>query len=327
MIVKEELKFYRAERNTDASNGGGRMSPTEVLDDVRNNLFPDPAPAERTAGVIRTRKALLKVANDSDETLAEARACLATSLSSAGDRWSIFVATQDDELADIDSPEERGVAALDAQALSGATSFTATLPADMPTLFRNGDSVAIFDPDDPENGSILEVHENVTVSNSGLTLTITLDGYDSLFYDHAAGHVVAACLDFGDLACALEDADATSTAGTFDDAEVLLDNLGTEYDSWTITFTGPTAFTVAGAAEGALPAGSTGATYAPTNPSFSRPYFTIPAAVWGGTFEAGDTVTFVTIPAVAPVWVRQRVPAGMAASDPYAVGLMLLGQG
>jgi len=43
---------------------------------------------------------------------------------------------------------------------------------------------------------------------------------------------------------------------------------------------------------------------------FTKPYFTIPAAAWGGTWANGETVTFITHPASIPIWEKRVIPAG-----------------
>lgn len=66
-------------------------------------------------------------------------------------------------------------------------------------------------------------------------------------------------------------------------------------DEFTLTFTGPTGGTAAGKRAGDLGAFTVASEFAPTDAS-SNKYFTIAADALTGTFEAGDTVTFTTIP-------------------------------
>jgi hypothetical protein len=91
---------------------------------------------------------------------------------------------------------------------------------------------------------------------------------------------------------------------------ILLDNIGTVYDSWTLLFTNATTYTITGLNEGALGSGGNTSTNAsPINANFAKKYFTIQSGAFGGTFIAGNTITFKTYPAAIPIWIREIVPA------------------
>lgn len=66
----------------------------------------------------------------------------------------------------------------------------------------------------------------------------------------------------------------------------------------------------AGLYSGNLPSGQTTAQYSPANPKTGKPYFTIPAECWSGVFEAGNSVTLVTLPSAKGFWLKEVVPAG-----------------
>lgn len=107
----------------------------------------------------------------------------------------------------------------------------------------------------------------------------------------------------------------TSAAGTYDEATypVVMYNDGTEYDTWTITFTSATNFTCTGTNEGSVGTGNIGGDFSPTNADTGQPYFTIDKDGWGGIWASGDTVTFTTSPAAIPIWIKEVVPASTAA--------------
>lgn len=102
----------------------------------------------------------------------------------------------------------------------------------------------------------------------------------------------------------------TSPAGTYDESSypLILYNDGVEYDTWTVTFTSATAFTVSGVNAGSVGTGSISADFSPTNVDTGQPYFTISKDGWGGTWASGDTVTFLTNPSTLPLWWTELVP-------------------
>ena len=54
--VYKRQRFYRAERMTDFSDGGGRMSPNEIVSGVENSVFSDVSDVDRAAGDVSIRK-------------------------------------------------------------------------------------------------------------------------------------------------------------------------------------------------------------------------------------------------------------------------------
>lgn len=132
----------------------------------------------------------------------------------------------------------------------------------------------------------------------------------------AANTYAGVCISLGNLVAAYDTYSKTSASGTFDPTKIALSNQGTVEDTWTITFTSSTNFTCSGTLEGAVSAGSIGSQYAPNNPNISQPYFTIPSAAWGGTWTAGDSITFKTHGAAGAFWTKEIVPANTAAYNP-----------
>ncbi len=55
-ITLADLKFFRSERMTDFSDGGGRMSPNEIVSGVENSVFSDVSDVDRAAGDVSIRK-------------------------------------------------------------------------------------------------------------------------------------------------------------------------------------------------------------------------------------------------------------------------------
>lgn len=60
-ILRSDLKFFRSERMTDFSDGGGRMSATQVVDGEMNNVFQDQSDLDRINGRVSLRKVFFSV--------------------------------------------------------------------------------------------------------------------------------------------------------------------------------------------------------------------------------------------------------------------------
>ncbi|MFW6341183.1 MAG: hypothetical protein ACOC0Q_09980, partial [Wenzhouxiangella sp.] len=55
-ISTTDLKIYRSQRNRDTADGGGAMSPNEVIDGELNNVFDDISSLDRVTGRVSIRK-------------------------------------------------------------------------------------------------------------------------------------------------------------------------------------------------------------------------------------------------------------------------------
>jgi hypothetical protein len=169
-----------------------------------------------------------------------------------------------------------------------------------------------------------------TVTWNGSEATLTFDGVTTTNGYLAANTRVESIVEAGTIQTALTAWTITSVSGTYDDTTypVLLSNLATIADSWTLTFTDATNFTCTGAVTGAVTGGSIGGgDYAPDNSDFTgNPYFDIKDAGWGGTWANGDTITFTTNPAAYPVWLKQDVPAGANSLSANSVRFAISGE-
>jgi hypothetical protein len=311
-IIGAEIKEYKAAVNVDGSTNGGRMTSNEIISGVRNAVFPNVSQAARTAGVTRWRKIFSKVANDDDLTLENTKIHL-TNISSAEDYISIAEGDHDDTYADLSSPQEYGAGELASNVSAGGTEIVVTLEDASMLIFDTVSATNVIWISDGVNE---EYFENVAASKTDDEVTLTLDSGDTLANDYttANGTIVASCIDVGDLEASSESWTETSSAGTYDETTypLVLDNIGTVYDTWTLTFTSATTFSVVGANEGSVGSGNISTGFAPSNPDFTKPYFTLAAAGWGGTWATNDTITFTTNPAAQGIWIKQVVPAGAA---------------
>jgi len=144
---------------------------------------------------------------------------------------------------------------------------------------------------------------------SGNVATIKLS--EQVPRDYSASNSYAGiALELGDLKPEKADITVNSANGTFDDSQLSVNNRGTVYDEWTITFIDATTFQVSGVHEGSLPNGSINSEYAPVNPRTGQPYFRIETAAWGGSWQAGESVVFKTYPAAKAIWWKEVIPAG-----------------
>jgi len=311
-IISTELKKYKAAVNNDTTSNGGRMSTSLITSGVRNNVFPNVSESERTAGVTRYRKTFIKVANDDDLTAYNTKIHLVTT-TGADDYVTIFEGTDTDTYADVSSPREYGCGVLEANVNAGDTEITVQVENSVMDIFNTSSADNVIWIGNTTND---EYFENVEASKVDDVYTLTLSSGDSLSNSYTTTNTyVSSCIDAGDVKCSFDTVVVTSTSGTFDDSgsPILVDNIGTVYDSWTLTFTNATTYTITGANEGLLASGGNiSGDASPTNLNYSKPYFTIQSAAFGGTYEAGDTITFKTYPATANIWYKEVVPAGSA---------------
>lgn len=157
--------------------------------------------------------------------------------------------------------------------------------------------------------------EYLTVSSSSWVNNVcTINTVETIVNNYPSSYTYAGvCLTLGDIKTSYSDVVETSAGdGTFVEANMVLGNVGTIEDTWTLTFTSATAYNVSGTLTGALAAGATSGSYAPNNPAVTAPYFTIGTNCWAATWASGDTVVFKTHPASASIWIKQIIPAGMA---------------
>jgi hypothetical protein len=131
----------------------------------------------------------------------------------------------------------------------------------------------------------------------------------------AANTYVGFCLPSVDVKTSLTSASKISASGVFDSTKITLNNRGTVYDIFTITFTSATAYTCTGLYWGSVGTGTVSGVCAPTNTGVGQPYFSAAVGTFTGTWQAGDTAAFTTNPSALPIWFKQVVPAN---TDQYS---------
>lgn len=175
----------------------------------------------------------------------------------------------------------------------------------------------------PDTGTDITItYRERCYARSGNQYTIEL-GAQVLSAYTTASTWGAGCVSQDELVPSVDGYLVVSAAGTFDSSgdPVTAHCAGAVEDTFTMTFSNATAFTCAGLVSGSVGSGSIAADFSPTNPDTGTPYFTLPAAGWGGTWAAGNTLSFTTHPAAMPLWFRQVIPAGMSSGT----GLILWG--
>lgn len=315
-IVRADLKVFASALISDASSNGGRMSANELVSGVVGNVFPNASDAERTAGSNKFRKVFFKNSEDTTpQGLQLSNSYVYVENYTPGDDdVMLALGTQVDDQGTFTggSPDYYGAGQLDDDISAGATELDVAVHDGSIIVFRDGDTIRISDRTDVDDTGGNEVFATISgtpVVNANV-VTITVSAPIGPAFA-AASTRVASVLDLGNLVGSYDNFVITSSAGTYDDEQIQLDNEGTIEDSWTITFVNGTSYNVSGAVTGSVGSGNTTTDFAPTNSAFGKPYFTLPSAGWGGVYQAGDTVEFDTHPAAGPVWLRRQIPAGI----------------
>lgn len=303
-VESSEVKLYRAAVNSDAGTNGGAISATEIVTNVLNNLFPNVSEAERTAGLTRYRKAFVRV-EDPDDSDFDSVLLWIDEASAADDYFFLRPGTDTDTQADISS-ETDWVGTGEIDTFTSSTEIAVEFPS--AAGVHDGDTIRL----DDGAGTVEFATVSGAPSWAGLVATITLAS--ALVNTFSAGDKVSVCVDLGDLATAFGSwVETCAGDGAYDEAgnPLTLYDIGTISESWTLTFSSPTAFSVSGAAVGSVGSGNTSTDFQPANGGSY--YFKLAAAGWSGTWASGDTVTFTTTHCGAAFWVKEVVPAGAAA--------------
>ena len=269
-------------------------------------MFPNVTNTERTAGVTRYRKFFLRNENSSDLTLGTTRIWI-SERSSAADYFQITGGTDTDiESAADDYTNWSGTGLLASSVSSGEAQIEVTY--DTSSGVYSGESVYLH-IDDGSNQQ--EVKVDGTPSFIGNTATIDISG--ELNYNFTlTTTIVSTKVNLGDIEASSDSWAETSGSGTYNESSypLVTYNVGTVKDSWTLTFSNATTFSVSGTSTGSVGSGTTSSNFQPANGASY--YFKINKDGWGGTWADGDTVTFNTVHAGQGIWLKEVVPPGTA---------------
>ena len=313
-IVASELVWRKPVEISDNPSNGGAMSSVSAPSGVKNNILPDVPQAERTAGSTKYRKAFIHVANDEDLTLIAPKVYVMAP-TPGDDRVTIIAANQTNTQTNITGTEQQyGAGTLNASVTLAATSCTVLVEDAAADIFNSGMTVRISDRqtiDGAGNEQFLVLSADATYTGNVATLTFTTTPLATGF--SAVGPTyVSSCLLPGDISASLTSYSESSGTGTYNEATypVVLDSIGTIEQLWTLTFSNATTFSVSGDTVGSVGSGNITTTFAPTNTAYSKPYFTLNSAGFGGAWANGNTISFRTHPASIPIWYKRVVPAG-----------------
>jgi hypothetical protein len=318
-MLSSDLKYYKPKAN-------GRMGGTVISSGVTQNVFPHVSSAQRTAGLTDYYKIFCKAHSADNDTLIDPLILL-DKPTAGGDHVTIFPSgqrTATDQVtlaAQAASASHYGAALVQAPITAGDQLIDVTLenaaiaPGGARPIFRNGGKIRLMTHSTATAND--GAQEDLTISGtptqvSGLVYRIaTVEQIAGSYAANGTTRVVS-LIEAADLQATATSPVKTSTSGTVDGVTYPIqpDNQGTVDEDWTITFTSATAFTCVGDTLGTVGSGTISGNFAPNNPDFTRPYFTIATGFWGGTWATNDTVTFTTHPSAYALGEMRVIPAG-----------------
>jgi hypothetical protein len=301
-IIDDQIKFYKSIYVNDSLTNGGRIGTTLMIDDSLNNLFRNVQSAERATGIDLYRKFFIKNENPNDLSLENPKFRIAN-VSSGESYFEITDGTdQDNQSAADDYTDWYGSGYLHANINSGESSF----------------SVDCKKPSGYPSGSLLKISHGIqqaevlmigSPSWNGNLATINISGEVGFNFLKDVT-VVSAILPLANLTPSFSNWMETSVGGSYDETTypIILYNIGAITESWTLTFTSSTTFSVSGAIVGDIGSGSITNSFIPVNESSY--YFNLNKDGWIGSWLSGDTITFNTVHAAKSVWAKESVPVG-----------------
>ena len=314
-IANTDIKFFKSTSVNNTTTNGGKISANRVTTNTLNNLFPNVTSAERTAGVTRYRKVFMKNENSSDIVLETTKLYIGM-LSSGEDYFRMVEGTDSDIQSDADDYTNWfGSGILNTNLLSGESSMEVAYDTNDGVF--SGESILLRLDDGTNNAEVQLVGSPSWLGNIA---TLSFSGALEADFD-ADDTVVSTVVELGEVKPESSSWLESSSAGTYDESTypLVLFNIGTISEDWTLTFTSSTAFSVTGAVTGSIGSGTIGTNFMPAN-GVSY-YFKIDKSGWGGTWATGNTITFTTKHAAKPLWIKEVVPAGCSALSNNSVRL------
>ncbi|MBF0126642.1 MAG: collagen-like protein [Magnetococcales bacterium] len=322
---------------SDADDNGGRMSATEVASGVANNVWPDVPPSERLSGSTRWRKLFVKVASPYNLKLIDARIFLQAP-TPAGDRVVFCAGTPTDVQGDLSGSEAQyGSGVLNENIAPGGSVVRVAVESALDDIFHPGQLIRLSNKTSVNDLVGIEEFAHLSAvawNNNQATLTLDAPLQNGFSVSDTR---VASVLEAGHVWARTDAWALSSAAGRFggwdgvDSPPSILvssrmaDHIAGIEQNWTLVFTGSSTFTCVGDTVVEIGDGSVDATFAPTNPDFFRPYFSISVSLWSGTWAVGDTLSFATHPAAIPVWEKRIIPPNTTTLSGDKVALIVAG--
>lgn len=325
-IIASEIVWRKPTVISDASSNGGRMAFTAIANAVKNNIWPDVPQSERTAGSLKYRKVYIHIANDSDLALISPKVFVETQ-TPGDDRITFFPGTQTDTQANITGIERQyGAGKLNANISANATTITVLTELAADNIFRDGDLIRISDKSSVDDVSNNEEFLTITGTPTYAGDVCTIHTTTGTVYPYLAANTkVASVYQPGDISANIASFTKNSVGGTYNttDYPVLPDAIASIRQSITLTFSNATTFSCVGDTLGSMGTGNVNSDFSPSNPNYTKPYFTLRSLGFGGVWQNGDTITFIVNPAAVPIWYKRTVPAGASSlsGDKFIIGI------
>ncbi len=276
------------------------MTASQVLDQSHQSTHSDFSQAQRTAGATAVSKLFFKVASPEDLPLSNCKVFM-QAVTPAQTSVQIFKGSPSDFTVDHPAPRRYGVGSVSVAVAVAAVSVVVAVEQDASDLFQVGDTVILRDT------SAFEFLTIDTVSVAGLNATLTFTTATVSAYSTDIS--CASCILEAEIKPEVLNYALTSASGTVDTVlnPIVPASIGAIDETWTVTWTSPTSYTVTGARTGLAGSGNILASLDVLNPDFSSKYFTIPVGLFSGTFALGDTLTFDTTSASVAFYSQYEV--------------------
>lgn len=288
-IAANHVQFFKAQTNNDLPENGGPISTALVADGVKNNIFPDASKSERLNGSTKYRKLFLGLRN-TDNTAAIDVKLFVLRPTQAQDA---IVMVQTDIIktqSNINVTDRRWGAGMLVTAVSvGETTITLTPEQTVYDVFQVGDTIAITTRNETSQSDPIDYYLISAVVADGANKVITLNrGLDNAM---PVGAVVSSCLELPNLKTNFV---STYANGTFDLSKVITNNAGSIYTSGDVEFNSSTTYSLTMNIDGSwvtFENNSIASDFSPINPLTNQPYFTIPSAVFSGSYNRAPLKT------------------------------------
>jgi len=313
-----ELKYFHCEERSSLATNGGRLSTSEIISGVVNNVWPHVLRAERDVGGSLLRKLGLKIHQDGNGTLATTEFVI-DGPTLGDDRIVMFGATATDTQGDITGSERKYCAGgLVSPITAGSQTIVfAVKHADDVAGVAIGDDIRLTDKLTPASvtGNV-EYHTVATKTVNGLQITLTTEAVianNYAAYSAGSGGKVGVILSAGETKASHGTIVKVSAAGVFNSASfpLLWNNMGADEHEVAHNFTDNLGnFTAVSDRYGSLGTGNISADWSPLHPTWAKSLYMIEHEAWEGTWAQGDSLTIPLHAAASFVWEQRSVPAG-----------------